>query len=55
MLPSKTELKYASKCSFDLYTITNISFMDIALSRKINLNVFVVTKENLADRHLSLD
>lgn len=51
MLPSKTELIYAQKGSFDLYTITNVSFMDLALSRKIRLNVFAVTKENLADRH----
>lgn len=29
-LPSKTELKFAEKAKFDLYTITNFSFMDLA-------------------------
>lgn len=55
MLPSKTELIYAAKGGFDLYTITNVSFMDIAYARKINLNVYAVTKENLAERTFNVD
>lgn len=55
MLPSKTELKFAAKGSFDLYTITNVSFMDIALFRKMKLNVFAVAKENLAERKVPIE
>ena len=29
-LPSKPELKYAENAKFDLYTVTNFSFMDLA-------------------------
>lgn len=54
LLPSKTEMKYAAKGRFDLYTLTNISFMDLALSRKIKLNVFAITHSNLAERKLPL-
>lgn len=31
LLPSRTELNFAKKSKFDLYTITNFSFMDLAL------------------------
>ena len=30
MLPSKTELAFAHKGKFDLYTVTNFSFADLA-------------------------
>lgn len=50
MLPSKTELKMTAKGKFDLYTITNMSFMDIALTRGIKPNLYAVTKANLAIR-----
>jgi hypothetical protein len=50
MLPTNTELKFAKKGSFDLYTITNLSFMDLALSMKIKPNLFAVAKEDLAVR-----
>ena len=55
MIPSKTELKYATKGGFDLYTLTNVSFMDLALARKINLNVFAVAKPNLAEREVPVE
>lgn len=55
MLPSRTELKYAAKGNFDLYTVTNISFMDLAHTRKIKLNVFAVAKPNLAERQVPIE
>lgn len=30
-LPSKTELNWAKICKFDLYTITNMGFADLAV------------------------
>lgn len=50
MLPSKTELNFAKRGRFDLYTITNLSFMDIALHLNITPNLFAVARANLADR-----
>jgi hypothetical protein len=50
MLPSKSELFMAKKGNFDLYTITNLSFMDLALHMKMKLNLFAVTKADLANR-----
>jgi hypothetical protein len=44
MLPSKSELNMAKKGKIDLYTITNMSFMDLALFMKIKPNLFAVTK-----------
>lgn len=44
MLPSKSELAMARKGKFDLYTITNMSFMDLALHMKIKPNLFAVSK-----------
>ena len=50
MLPSKSELSFAKKGKFDLYTITNLSFMDLALAMKIKPNLYAVTKADLANR-----
>ena len=50
LLPSKTELILAKKGQFDLYTITNMSFMDIAEYLTMRPNLFAVTKHNLSDR-----
>ena len=31
MMPTKTEVRLCEKCGFDMYAVTNFSFMDIAL------------------------
>jgi hypothetical protein len=54
MLPSKSELKFANKGKFDLFTITNLSFMDLALYLKIKPNLYAVVKKDLADRKESV-
>lgn len=48
MLPSKSELNFAKKGHFDLYTITNLSFMDLAQRLHLNINLFAVAKSDLA-------
>lgn len=50
MLPSNSELKLAEKGKFDIYTITNLSFMDIALHLGIHPNLYAVAKHDLANR-----
>lgn len=50
MLPSKTEIRFAKKGKFDLYTITNLSFMDLALAMKIKPNLYAISKGDLALR-----
>ena len=50
MLPSTSELKLAEKGKFDIYTITNLSFMDIALHLGIHPNLYAVAKNDLANR-----
>lgn len=50
MLPSKTELQLASKCKFDLYTITNLSVMEIAEYLTIRPTLIAVAKTNLSDK-----
>lgn len=50
MLPTKTELRFAAKGKFDLYTVTNLSFMDLAFAMKIKPNLFAVAKADLANR-----
>jgi hypothetical protein len=50
MLPSKTELQLARKCRFDLYTITNLSVLDIAEYLTLKPRLVAVAKNNLADR-----
>jgi hypothetical protein len=50
MLPSKTELQLAGKCKFDLYTITNLSVIEIAEYLTIRPKMIAVTKHNLADK-----
>lgn len=51
MLPSKSEINLAKKCKFDLYTITNLSFWDIAFHMRLHLNVYAVCKADLAIRN----
>jgi hypothetical protein len=50
MLPSVSELKLAEKGKFDIYTVTNLSFMDIALHLGIHPNLYAVAKNDLANR-----
>jgi hypothetical protein len=50
MLPSKTELQLAKKAKFDLYTITNLSVMEIAEYLTMRPTLIAVTKHNLADK-----
>ena len=50
MLPSKTEILLGKKSNIDLYTITNLSFMDIALHHKITPNLYAVVRSHLAER-----
>lgn len=47
MLPAKAELNMAAKSKFDLFTITNLSFWDLALYHRLKLNVFAVSKEEM--------
>lgn len=49
LLPSKTELQMAEKCKFDLYTITNLSFSEIAEYLSMRINLFGVAKNDLGD------
>lgn len=49
MLPSKTELNFAKKCKLDLYSITNLSVLDIAPYLSLRPNVFAVTKQDLGN------
>lgn len=50
LLPSKTELSLARKAKFELYTITNLSFMDLAASLSIKPNLYAVSKRDLGNR-----
>lgn len=47
LIPSKTELNFAKKAGFDIFTLTNFSFMDIALYNNMIPNVFAVVKRDL--------
>ena len=55
MLPSTTELNLAKRGCFDLYTITNISFMDLAISMNLRPNLYAVSRSNLAVRDEDLE
>jgi hypothetical protein len=46
MLPTNSELKMAIKSKFDLYTITNLSFLDLAYGMKIRPNVYAIVRDN---------
>jgi len=46
----KTEIKFAAKSKFDLYTITNFSFAELAFSLNMRPNMFAVTKHDLSNR-----
>jgi hypothetical protein len=50
MLPTKSEIKMMEKSKFDLYTITNLSFMDLAYSLGLKVNLNAVCVKDLADR-----
>lgn len=50
MLPSKTELQLARKCHFDLYTITNMSVVDIAEYLTMRPKLIAIAKHNLGNR-----
>jgi hypothetical protein len=47
MLPSESELKMGSKAGLDLFTITNLAFMDIAHYLKVKLNLFACAQNEL--------
>jgi hypothetical protein len=51
LLPSKTELGLAKKGQFDLYTITNLSLMDIAHYLTLKPIMFAVTKHDLSNKN----
>ena len=42
MLPTATELNFANKCKFDLYTLTNLSFADLATHLGMNYDLKAV-------------
>jgi hypothetical protein len=50
MLPSKTELNFAKKAKFELFTITNFSFMELAMNLNMKPNLFAVAKKDLSNR-----
>lgn len=49
LLPSTTEINLAKKGRFDLYTITNMSFMEIAEYLTMRPNIFAVAKHDLGN------
>ena len=49
MLPSNLEIKLAKASGFDLYTITYLTFVDMAYRLNFNPNLHVIAKKNLAD------
>lgn len=49
LLPSKTEIGLAKKAKFDLYTITNLSFMDLAEYLTMKPLLYAVTKTDLGN------
>ena len=50
LLPSKTELGLAKKCHFDLYTITNLSLLDIAEYLTMRPQVIAVVKSCISKK-----
>lgn len=50
LLPSKTELSLAHKTHFDLYTLTNLSILEIAQYFSMQANVIAVAKHHLGNR-----
>lgn len=55
LLPTKTELNQANRCKFDIYTITNISLLDLALTHGFQVKTFAVvrTVSEGANRHVN--
>jgi hypothetical protein len=51
LLPSKTELQLARKCKFDLFTITNLSVVEIAEYLTMKPKLIAVCKKNIADKN----
>jgi hypothetical protein len=54
LLPSKTEIGLARKAHFDLYTITNLSLLEIAEYLTMRPQVIAIAKHNLANREESV-
>lgn len=54
LLPSKTEMGLARKAHFELYTITNLSLLEIAEYLTMRPQVIAVAKHNLANREESV-
>jgi len=50
MLPSKVEINLAQKTEFDLYTVTNLSVIEIAEYLSIKAQLIAIAKHNLANR-----
>jgi DNA-binding CsgD family transcriptional regulator len=50
LLPSKTEMSLAHKAHFDLYTLTNLSVLEIAEYLDIKPHVIAIAKHNLSNR-----
>ena len=55
MLPSKTEVNMARMGRMELYSITNISFMEIAYHLKMIPNLYAVVRSSLAHRSEPLE
>lgn len=51
-LPSKTELNWAKICKFDLYTITNMGFADLAVHLGLQTKLFAVCRSDLRGHNL---
>ena len=50
MLPTRTEIKFAQLSKFDVYSITNFSFFDIAIFNLLKPSLYAVVKKDLSDR-----
>ena len=55
MLPTATELNFAKKCKFDLYTLTNLSFADLATHLGVDYDLKAVEVEHFGDQLTSLN
>ena len=55
MLPTATELNFAKKCKFDLYTLTNLSFADLATHLGMDYDLKAVEVGHFGDQLTSLN
>ncbi len=43
------------RCNFDMFTIANLSFMDIALRRGLAPRLFAISKKDIGNREELID